>query len=110
MLEILSYEPANQGKKIGYIEVYVPKTGMVLRRIAHLQSADRRWLNYSTYCKELPNNQKIFLPYGEFMQKTHNAEFLECLHSELNKYIDKNNIHLPDPLDLSGSFSGDLPF
>lgn len=110
MIEILGYEHANHGKKIGYVNVYVPKTGMEIHRIAHFQSGDKRWLNYSTYVKELPDGKKVFLPFCRYRQNTHNDEFLQVLQEELKRYFEKHNIKPPAPIDLTGSFEGDLPF
>lgn len=110
MIEIISYKPANQGKKIGYIDVRLPKIGMNLRRIAHFQNMDRRWVNFPTLSEELPNGNKVFLPYADFIQQTHNTEFLGQLYERLVDYCEKNNIRFPDPLDLSGALGDECPF
>lgn len=110
MIEITNYEPANQGKKIAYVDVQVPKTGMNLRRIALFQSLDKRWLNFPTTAKELPNGQKIFLPYADFIQQTHNTEFLHALYEQLMQYCHAHKIAFPSPLDLNGELGNVLPF
>lgn len=110
MIEIVSYEPANQGKKIGYIDIRLPKIGMNLRRIAHFQNVDRRWVNFPTIAKDLPNGQKMYLPYADFIQQTHNSEFLGQLYEAMMDYCKKHGIKFPDPLDLSGSLGDELPF
>jgi hypothetical protein len=110
MIEITSYEPANQGKKIGYMDIRLPKIGMNLRRLAHFQNIDKRWVNFPTIAKDLPNGTKIFLPYADFIQQTHNTEFLVQLHEAMIDYCKKHNIKFPDPLDLSGDLGADLPF
>lgn len=109
MIEILSYKPTNHGKKIGFVEVYVPKLGLVLRHLAHLQSGDRRWVNYPTYSEE-DGDKKQFLPYFSFKQNTYNNDFLEQVNIELQKYFDKHGIVPPEPLDLSGPEIDECPF
>lgn len=108
MIEILSYRPTNQGKKIGFIEVFVPKLGIIFRHLVHLQSGDKRWVNFPTFSYE-DGEKKHFQAYMSFKQNTHNTEFLEQVNEELKKYMDKHKIVLPAPLDLSGKQEG-CPF
>lgn len=108
MIEILSYKPTNQGKKIGYIEVFIPKLGIVYRHLAHLQSGDKRWVNFPTYSEE-DHDKKNFHPYVEFKQQTHNTDFLDQVHEALKVYCDKHKIIPPKRLDLSGD-PEEMPF
>ena len=108
MIEILSYTPVNQGKKIGYVEIYIPKLGITYRHLAHLQSGEKRWINFPTFAQE-DGDRKIFKPYVEFKQSTHNIDFLNQVHEALKEYCLKNNIHMPKKLDLDGEMEG-MPF
>lgn len=110
MIEIRDYKQVNQGKKIGFIEVYVPKLGLVYRHLVHLQNGDKRWVNFPTFSYE-DGERKHFEPYASFEQNTHNAEFLDKVNEALKKYLEKHNIELPKPLDLSGGRKADeCPF
>ena len=63
MIKILSYEPVQDGFKIGYIniaiEVEIPltkdvkiKDWLVIEKIRHLKKDDRDWFNFPTYLKK----------------------------------------------------------
>ena len=108
MIEILSYTPVNQGKKIGYVEVYIPKLGLIYRHLAHLQSGNKRWINFPTYSEEA-HDKKTFHPYVEFQQQAHNSDFLDKVNDAVKEFCEKHKITHPDPLDLSGSMEG-CPF
>ncbi len=108
MIEILSYTPVNQGKKIGYIEVYIPKLGLIYRHLAHLQSGNKRWVNFPTYSEE-NDDKKSFHPYVEFHQQNHNSDFLDKVSEAVKIYCEERGIVPPDPLDLSGKIEG-APF
>lgn len=108
MIEILSYTPANQGKKIGFVEVFIPKLGIIYRHLVHMQSGERRWVNYPSFSLE-DGDKKSFQPYVSFKQNTYNTDFLDQVNEELKKYLEKNKIALPKPLDLSGKMD-ECPF
>lgn len=105
-VEILSYRPTNQGKKIGFIEVYIPKLGIVYNHLAHLQSGEKRWINFPTYPRETIGDKKLFVPYVQFKQTTHNTYFLEQVNEALKHYCEQNKIILPDVPDLGGKLEG----
>ena len=45
MIEVLHYERANKNKTIGYVDIKLPKVGIIIRKIAHLQDGDKKWFN-----------------------------------------------------------------
>lgn len=108
MIEILSYKPTNLGKKIGFVEIYVPKFGMIFRHLAHLQSGNKRWINFPTFSEE-EGAKKHFNPYFSFKTEIHNSDFLEQVNEAVKKYCELNHISPPNPLDLSGNLD-ECPF
>jgi hypothetical protein len=110
MIEILNYEKANKNKIIGYVDVRVPKLGMVIRKIAHLQSDQKKWFNFPTFSKEQPDGKVRYSSYCQFDLEAHNSQFFEILSEKVKEYCAKHDIKEPEPLDLSGAYAGDLPF
>ena len=99
MVEVLKYEQVNHGKKIGYVDILLPKIGLIIRHLVHLQSGNKRWINFPTFPKD-EGEKRIFHPYFEFTQGPHNTEFLEKVNEAVKLYCEKNQITFPDPLNL----------
>lgn len=102
MVEILHYERANKNKVIGYVDVKVPinkPTILIFRRIAHIQSEDRRWFNLPHFQRE-KDGKTQYLKYCEFETQVYNAQMAERLSEHVKEYCLKNNIHEIDNLDF----------
>ena len=92
MIEILKYEKADKNKIIGYVDVKVSvtkPTEFIFRRIAHLSSNDKKWLNYPSYPKQMDDGKPQYLRYAEFQEDTLNKKFFELLAVELKSYLEK---------------------
>lgn len=108
MLEIVKYTPVNQGKKIAYFDIGIPKLGLIFRHMVLLQSGPKRWVNFPTFADE-EGERKHFHSYMEFQQGTHNAEFLEQVNEAVKDYCIKHHVTFPEPLNLEGECEG-VPF
>lgn len=110
MIEILNYEKANKNKIIGYVDIRIPKSGMIIRKIAHLQSDQKKWFNFPTFSKDQPDGKAKYYPYVQFELEAHNGQFFEILAEKVKEFCVKHDIKEPQPLDLTGTYDGDLPF
>lgn len=114
MIEILNYERANKNKVIGYLDVKVNLNGlaMIIRRISHLQSGDRKWFNLPTYSKDKPDGSRQYFKYWQFETEAHNGQFLETLTEKVKEFCQKNNIEEIAPLnfDIQTTKNEELPF
>ena len=111
MIEILRYERANKNKIIGYVDIKIPKWGMIIRKIAHFQSGDKRWFNLPTFFRENKDGSPNYLRYWELEQQAHNGQLLESLHDKVKQYCLENKIAEIEPVDFSKPMvEADLPF
>ena len=117
MIEILNYERAAKNKVIGYVDILVPAMmvpKMIIRRIAHLQSGDRKWFNLPTFSKEKEDGTAQYLRYWQFELDAHNGQLLEKLGDKVKEYCMENKIADIEPLSFqtTHSFSAEeeLPF
>lgn len=114
MIEIIHYEKANKNKVIGYVDIRIPKwNNMIIRKIAHLQSGERKWFNLPSFSRELPTGEPQYLKFFQFEAELHNDQILNLLHSKVNEYCEKNQIEQIQPLDFETSLSMsdiELPF
>lgn len=115
MIEILNYEPANKNKIIGYVDVKVSlkDISMIIRKIAHFQTGEKRWFNLATFSKEKENGFKEFLRYWQFESEVHNNQFLDALGDKVKEFCEKNNIKPIEPLnfeEMVPTSSDELPF
>lgn len=98
MIEIINYEKnekTDASKVIGYVDVKVTiskPTTFILRKIAHLESQDKKWLNFPSYPKEQLDRTKKYYRYAEFSEQTVNTTFLNLLSEEVKKYLEKEKV------------------
>lgn len=93
MIEILNYEPVQNKKVTGYVDVKVTinkPTTLVFRKIAQLDSNGKKWLNFPSFSREMPDGTQKFSRYTEFLDQTHTGKFLQVVGQELEKYLEKN--------------------
>ena len=111
MIIVLHYEKANKNKVIGYVDIKVPKwNNMIIRKIAHVQSGDRKWFNFPSFSRDRADGSKEYLKYWQFELESHNGQLLESLADKVKEYCDKHNIRDSAPLEFDKTFSNDLPF
>ena len=95
MIEIINYEKAEKNKVIGYVDVKVTiskPTTFILRKIAHLESQDKKWMNFPSYPKEQVDGTPKYYRYAEFNEQALNTSFLNLLAEELKKYLEKEKV------------------
>lgn len=103
MVEILHYENANKNKTIGYVDIRVPiakPTVLIFRKIAHLQSGDRRWFNLPSFSRDLESGAPNYHRYCEFETQVNNMSLLEGLTDKVKEFCKKNGIEAVQPLDF----------
>lgn len=94
MIEVLHYEHANKNKIIGYVDIKVSVNGlnMIIRKIAHFQSGDRKWFNLPSFGREGSDGNLKYLKYWQFEQEAHNGQLLEALAEKVKLFCKDNNI------------------
>jgi hypothetical protein len=114
MLEILHYEVANKNKIIGFVDIKitVQSLTMIIRKIAHFQSGDRKWFNLPTFARDNEAGTSLYLKYWEFEIGAHNGQLLELLSEKVKDFCQKNNIQEIQPLnfDRPPTSMDELPF
>lgn len=91
-IQILNYEKVNKNKVIGYVDIRIPKWGVTLRRIAHLQSGDKSWFNFPMFSQEQANDKLKFTPYISFDQPMHSSEFFKTISDLVDDFLSKGPI------------------
>jgi hypothetical protein len=112
MVEILHYElvPNPRNKTIGYadIKVQITKpTEFILRRIAHVQSGERKWFSYPSFAREAlgaPHYYKFF----EFENQDFNKHLLSSLAEPVKNFCRQKEISLG--YEETKSIDEPLPF
>jgi len=92
MIEILHYEKVKKNKVIGYVDIKLPKLNIIVRKIAHLQDADKRWFNFASSPRETGKEKQEYFHYFEFVNPKHNIELFKALHEPVKKYCLDNHI------------------
>lgn len=103
MIEILNYERATKNKVIGYVDILIPPMTipkMIIRRIAHLQSGDRKWFNLPTFTKDKGDGSQQYLRYWQFELDAHNGQLLEKLGDRVKDFCYENKIPDIEPLNF----------
>lgn len=103
MVEVLHYEAANKNKTIGYADVRVPilkPTVMVFRKIAHIQSGDRRWFNLPSFSRDKPDGTPNYLKFAEFETQVFNSQLLEALSERVKEFCKVNGIEAVEPMNF----------
>lgn len=103
MVEILHYETANRNKIIGYVDIRVPvnsPTVLLFRRIAHVQSGDRKWFNLPTFSRDKADGAPNYLRYAEFETQPHNGQLLECLSEKVKAFCAAHGIEELQPMNF----------
>jgi len=97
-IEILNYEKANKGKVVGYLDIKatLKEPTIIAKRIAHLESNGKSWLNLPNFILELPDGSKSFVPWWQLYPQTTNAQFMEAIKQKLDLHLAaKENDSLP---------------
>lgn len=115
MIEILNYEQVNKNKVIGYVDILIPPMQvpkMIVRRIAHLQSGDKKWFNLPTFSKEKPDGTAQYYRYWQFELDAHNGQILESLGDKVKEFCLAHHIAEVEPLNFNSGLSDltELPF
>lgn len=116
MVEITHYEPANKNKTIGYVDVRVPivkPTVLIFRKIAHIQSGDRRWFNFPSFSREEAANEKTYHKFCQFEVEAYNGQLLESLTTKVKDYCEKHGIRPVEQIDFDSfpeETGTDIPF
>jgi hypothetical protein len=113
MTEILYYERANKKSIIGYVDIKASIKGIpiIIRKIAHFQSGDKRWFNLPNLSRQGPDGKDEYLRYWQFETEIYNAQLLEGLDEKVKEYCMKNKIAEIIPLDFSQAPSdNECPF
>jgi hypothetical protein len=101
MVEVLYYEQANKNKTIGYVDIRIPilkPTVIVLRKVSHVQSGDRKWFNYPSFSRDHADGTPNYLKFFEFETQVYNAELLEGLNKKVDEFCQKNGIKSIEPM------------
>lgn len=100
MIEILYYEKVvkESSKVIGLVDIKFPMKDMqgnlvpmIFRKVAHLQSGEKRWFNLANFKRPKGNGQDAYLPYAQPEQSSHITNILEHLPKLVEKYIELND-------------------
>lgn len=114
MIEVLHYETANKNKIIGFVDIKVTVNGlnMIIRKIAHLQSGDRKWFNLPTFSRDKEDGTPQYFKYWQFDLEAHNGQLLEALDDKVKEYCATNNIKEIEPLNFHTPAANmdELPF
>lgn len=95
MVEVINYEPVNKNKTIGYVDIIVPilkPTTLLFRRIAHLQSGDKKWFNFPSFQKE-NNGTSTYTKYYQFQEESYNPKLLSSLKEKVEEFCQKHGIN-----------------
>lgn len=93
MIEVIYYERVNRNKTIGLVDIKIPKwNNMIIRKIAHMQSGDRKWFNLPTFQRTKLDSSVEYLKYWQFELEVHNGQLLEELPQKVKDYCEKHNI------------------
>jgi len=111
MIEVLNYTPANKNKTIGFVDVKFGKN-IIIRRIAHVQSGEKRWFTLPTYFNETSSKDNKYERYFQFELEAHNGEFLSKLPELVNKFCMENKIVQNPSLEesMKGFDDSECPF
>ncbi|HJZ04570.1 MAG TPA: hypothetical protein VJ327_01755 [Patescibacteria group bacterium] len=74
-IEILKFIPINKGACIGYLDIFVPKTGLEIYGCCIWQKDNNRWLNMPQREYTNPQGEKKYLNIIRFREKGHADEF-----------------------------------
>lgn len=117
MVEIINYERVCKNKVIGYVDILIPTMTipkMIIRRIAHLQSGERKWFNLPSFQREKGDGSSQYLRYWQFELDAHNGHLLEVVGDKVKEYCLENKIADVEPLSFDAppdfSESKELPF
>lgn len=115
MLEVLHYETSNKNKVIGYVDIKmsINSLTMVIRKIAHVQSGDRKWFNLPSFKRSKSDGTFTYLKFWQFEAEAHNGQFLESLSDKVKEYCQKNDIKQIEALNFDVSIPSmdeTLPF
>lgn len=101
-MEILHYEKANHNKTIGYVDVRVPilkPTIIIFRKIAHVQSGERRWFNLSSFGRE-KNGITNYFKHAEFETQVYNTQLLESMGEKVKEFCRIHGIEEVEPMNF----------
>ncbi|SRR6185503_1787036 len=110
MIQVVNYERVNEGSKIGYVDIYLPKRKEYISHIVHFQKGDRKWFGFPCYAKVMADGTKKYFPYWRLDPDLHNGQLLEALAEPVKQYCLKHKIADIEPLDLSLPLENECPF
>lgn len=101
MIEVLSYERAEKNKLIGYVDVKIPKAGLLIRRIAHFKNGEREWFSFPAYSIPKAEGGYNFIPYIQYESEVHKNEFFKQLSIKVKEHLSSKKPTV---------FDDDIPF
>lgn len=89
MVEVIYYEAVDKNKTIGYADIRIPilkPTVIILRKVAHLNSEDKRWVSLPSFKREAAGGEPFYEKYFEFEDKSYNWKLLDTLRLKVDEY------------------------
>ena len=104
MIEILRYTPANKNKIIGYVDIELKKMNLIIRRIVHIQSGEKRWFTLPAFFDENAAGNNKYMRYFQFKQEVHNGELLAMIPALVEQFCKDNQIEPVQSLEATPYF------
>ena len=92
MIEIIRYESASKNKTIGYVDIKLTTRAatMIIRKIQHVQSGDRKWFSLPCLAREAEGAME-YPRYWQFCNEDYNKHLLNLLPKLVDEYLAKQS-------------------
>lgn len=87
MIQIVKYEKFIKKKIVGYVDIRLDNFGIIIRRIAHLSTGEKRWFNFPAYSIPREQGGFDFIPYVQFESNGNNGDFFKRLGRLVDEYL-----------------------
>ncbi len=96
-VEIKNYRAINEGTVKGEFGIFLPKIGLLIRRLRLLENEKGQWLGFPSFSFE-KDGQKKWCPFFQFMDPEHDKKLKESILSALEPFLkEKTTDDLHDP-------------
>ncbi len=74
-VEIIKYKPLGKNTLVGYVDIFIPKSGMEIYGCSYHRKGQQEWISFPSKEYTDKEGQKKYAPYVRFRERNHQDAF-----------------------------------
>jgi len=107
VVEIIKYKPVGKNTLVGYVDIFIPKSGMEIYGCTYHKKGSQEWISFPSREYTTKEGEKKYASYVRFRERNHQDAFSREVIAAINKDFEGKS--LPKEESMFGDVE-DVPF